>query len=144
MTDRIYIPTRAGPERSGLDEWIFKAATIWNNRLSSVSDAADTAQTTAETAQASATAAIEQVPATGDFRMIAGTSYGDEWLLCDGSAVSRTTYSDLFEKIGTTYGAGDTFTTFNLPTVKAFILDNGTGFSLDTMEKSTWNIVIRT
>lgn len=36
-------------------------------------------------------------------------------LLCDGSAVSRTTYADLFAVIGTTYGAGDTTTTFNLP-----------------------------
>lgn len=37
------------------------------------------------------------------------------WLLCDGSAVSRTRYSDLFSVIGTTYGAGDDSTTFNLP-----------------------------
>ncbi len=37
------------------------------------------------------------------------------WLLCNGSAVSRTTYSALFAVIGTTYGAGDTTTTFNLP-----------------------------
>ena len=36
------------------------------------------------------------------------------WLLCDGSAVSRTTYADLFAVIGQTYGAGDG-TTFNLP-----------------------------
>lgn len=37
------------------------------------------------------------------------------FLLCDGSAVSRSTYSDLFAKIGTTFGAGDGSTTFNLP-----------------------------
>lgn len=37
------------------------------------------------------------------------------WLLCDGSAVSRTTYSDLFAVIGTFYGAGNGTTTFNLP-----------------------------
>lgn len=37
------------------------------------------------------------------------------WLLCDGSAISRTEYSDLFNVIGTTYGQGDGFTTFNLP-----------------------------
>jgi microcystin-dependent protein len=39
----------------------------------------------------------------------------DGWLLCDGSAVSRTTYADLFAKIGTTWGTGDGSTTFNLP-----------------------------
>ena len=37
------------------------------------------------------------------------------YLLEDGSAVSRTTYADLFAAIGTTYGAGDTVNTFNLP-----------------------------
>jgi len=37
------------------------------------------------------------------------------YLVCDGSAVSRTTYADLFDVIGTRYGAGDGSTTFNLP-----------------------------
>lgn len=37
------------------------------------------------------------------------------WLSCDGTAVSRSTYSSLFSIIGTTYGAGDNSTTFNLP-----------------------------
>ena len=37
------------------------------------------------------------------------------YLLCDGSAVSRTTYADLFAITSTTYGAGDTSTTFNVP-----------------------------
>jgi microcystin-dependent protein len=37
------------------------------------------------------------------------------WLLCNGAAVSRATYAALFAVIGTTYGAGDTISTFNLP-----------------------------
>lgn len=46
--------------------------------------------------------------------------YGDEtapanWLICDGSAISRTTYADLFAIIGTKFGSGDGTTTFNLP-----------------------------
>ena len=40
------------------------------------------------------------------------------WLLCDGSAVSRATYASLFAAIGTTYGAGNGTTTFNLPNLK--------------------------
>jgi len=40
------------------------------------------------------------------------------WLLCDGSAVSRTTYASLFSIIGSTYGAGDGSTTFNLPNMQ--------------------------
>jgi microcystin-dependent protein len=41
-----------------------------------------------------------------------------DWLLCDGSEISRTEYSDLFAVIGTKYGAGDGSTTFNLPNKK--------------------------
>lgn len=37
------------------------------------------------------------------------------WVLCDGSAVSRTTYATLFSAVGTTYGSGDGSTTFALP-----------------------------
>tara|TARA_R100001594_G_scaffold147493_1_gene200586 strand:+ start:507 stop:1133 length:627 start_codon:yes stop_codon:yes gene_type:complete len=39
----------------------------------------------------------------------------DGYVLCDGAAISRTTFADLFAVIGTTYGAGDTSTTFNVP-----------------------------
>lgn len=45
----------------------------------------------------------------------AGSTVPDGWLVCDGSAISRTTYARLFAAIGTTYGAGDGSTTFNLP-----------------------------
>lgn len=37
------------------------------------------------------------------------------WLVCDGSAISRTTYAALFLAIGTTWGSGDGSTTFNIP-----------------------------
>ena len=40
------------------------------------------------------------------------------FLLCDGAAVSRSTYSDLFAVVGTTYGAGDGSSTFNTPNLK--------------------------
>ena len=40
------------------------------------------------------------------------------WLLCEGQAVSRTTFARLFDAIGTTYGAGDGSTTFTLPNLK--------------------------
>ncbi|MDB5179401.1 MAG: hypothetical protein JWN12_33 [Candidatus Saccharibacteria bacterium] len=43
------------------------------------------------------------------------TTPPDQYLLEDGSAVSRTTYADLFALIGTTYGTGDGSTTFNVP-----------------------------
>lgn len=40
------------------------------------------------------------------------------YLKCNGGAVSRTTYADLFAEIGTTFGAGDGSTTFNLPELR--------------------------
>lgn len=51
----------------------------------------------------------------GQVIMFAGKSAPAGTLLCNGAAVSRTTYADLFAAIGTLYGAGDGATTFNLP-----------------------------
>ena len=48
----------------------------------------------------------------------AGDTAPDGWLLCDGSAVSRTTYANLFSVLGTKCGVGDGSTTFNLPNIK--------------------------
>ena len=48
----------------------------------------------------------------------AGDTAPNGWLLCDGSAVSRTTYANLFSVLGTKCGAGDGSTTFNLPNIK--------------------------
>lgn len=58
---------------------------------------------------------IDALLPKGMISPFAGSSAPTGWLLCNGSAVSRTTYSALFSVIGTTYGAGDTTTTFNLP-----------------------------
>ena len=58
---------------------------------------------------------------TGCIQMYAGSTVPTGWLFCDGSAVSRTTYADLFAVIGTTYGTGDGSTTFNLPNLKGSI-----------------------
>jgi microcystin-dependent protein len=50
------------------------------------------------------------------------------WLLCDGTAVSRTTYAALFAVLGSTYGAGNGSTTFNLPDLRGRVpLGAGTG-----------------
>lgn len=45
----------------------------------------------------------------------AGTTAPTGWLLCNGQAISRSTYASLFAVIGTTYGAGNETTTFNVP-----------------------------
>lgn len=60
----------------------------------------------------------------GDIGVWAGTiaSIPADRLHCDGSAVSRTTYADLFAAIGTQYGVGDGSTTFNLPDTRDFYM----------------------
>jgi microcystin-dependent protein len=50
----------------------------------------------------------------------------DGYLLCDGSAVSRTTYADLFDAIGTTWGSGNGSTTFNLPDLTDKFIEGST------------------
>lgn len=51
----------------------------------------------------------------GAITMWATSTAPAQWLICNGSAVSRITYATLFAVLGTTYGAGDGSTTFNLP-----------------------------
>lgn len=58
--------------------------------------------------------AISTVP-TGVINLWATATAPSGWLLCDGSAVSRTTYATLFALIGATFGSGDGSTTFNVP-----------------------------
>lgn len=53
----------------------------------------------------------------GDITPTAKSTPSAGMLMTDGSAVSRTTYSDLYNAIGTTFGAGDGSTTFNIPNI---------------------------
>lgn len=55
---------------------------------------------------------------TGTVLPFAGSTAPTGWILCYGQAVSRTTYANLFAVIGTTYGAGNGTTTFNLPDLR--------------------------
>lgn len=55
---------------------------------------------------------------TGAIMDFAGEESPKGWLICNGSAVSRTTYAKLFKVIGTTFGSGDGSTTFNLPDMR--------------------------
>ena len=54
----------------------------------------------------------------GSVIAFAGVTAPAGWTNCNGNAVSRTTYSNLFAVVGTTYGAGDGSTTFNLPDMR--------------------------
>lgn len=54
----------------------------------------------------------------GVINAFGGTTAPDGWLLCQGQAISRTDYADLFEVIGTAFGPGDGSTTFNVPDMR--------------------------
>ena len=70
---------------------------------------------------------------SGTVSAFAGGTAPSGYLECDGSQISRTTYSALFTAIGTTYGTGDDSTTFNLPDLRGeFIrgLDSSRGVDI--------------
>jgi microcystin-dependent protein len=76
-------------------------------------------------------ALIQLVLRPGMISMTAAATADAGWLLCDGSAVSRTTYAALFARIGTTHGAGNGTTTFNLPDFQGrTAVGSGTGSGL--------------
>lgn len=52
---------------------------------------------------------------TGEIKAFAGDDVPDGYLVCDGSAVSRSAFQNLYNTIGTLWGTGDGSTTFNLP-----------------------------
>lgn len=75
----------------------------------------------------------EGVP-TGVINDFAGVNAPNGWLLCQGQEVSRNTYSDLFNVIGTIYGKGDGSTTFNLPDLRSRV---GVGFNSNDTDFNT-------
>ena len=73
---------------------------------------------------------VAQAAPSGQIAFFAGSSAPAGWLKANGAAVSRTAYAALFAAIGTTYGAGDGSTTFNLPDLRGEFMrgwDDGRG-----------------
>lgn len=58
---------------------------------------------------------------SGFMQVYPGATAPSGWLICDGSAISRTTYDSLFSICGTTYGVGNGTTTFNIPDMRGQI-----------------------
>jgi len=67
----------------------------------------------------------------------AGAAAPTGYLLCNGAPVSRVTFVQLFNVTGTTYGAGDLLTTFNVPDLRGRTLV-GAGVG-DAVDATTWN-----
>jgi microcystin-dependent protein len=67
-------------------------------------------------------AAVSVLMPTGSIMSFAGSSAPTGYLLCDGAAISRSTYSTLFGVLATTYGSGDGSSTFNIPDLRGRVI----------------------
>ena len=86
--------------------WNGVSWTAWENRILSLEERVQALETSGADSDL---AAVGRIEICGYNNPLPNT------LLCNGGAYSRTTYSRLFSKIGTTWGAGDGNTTFNVP-----------------------------
>ena len=87
--------------------------------------------------QAATKSYVDQVLPPGSLMAYAASSAPTGWLLCDGSAVSRTTYATLYAVIGTTWGTGDNSTTFNVPDLRGQFLRGFDSRSTATSQDTT-------
>ncbi len=148
-------PTGWGPwrliEKNGSAVSVHKLATPRTIALSGDVTGSATFDGSANISIATSVNAQAMIPA-GSVISFAGVTAPAGFLLCNGSAVSRTTYDKLFSAIGTIYGAGDDSSTFNLPDLRGRFVrgfDGGVGRDLsrtlgsvqeDAMQKITGNI----
>src|SRR5690625_4102845 len=68
--------------------------------------------------QKAVTDALTRAVPTGTIMMFGANNAPDGFLICDGRAVSRTMYANLFNIIGTTFGEGNGSSTFNIPDLR--------------------------
>ena len=99
-----------------------KSSGITSNELATDSVISTKIQDGAVTAAKLDSAATSVLMPTGVIMPYAGASAPTGYLFCDGNAVSRATYSDLFGIIGVTYGVGDGSTTFALPDLRGRVI----------------------
>lgn len=79
------------------------------------------------------TKVMNQIFNVGDIKTSLKNSNHDNWFLCNGQAVSRTAYAELFALIGTNFGSGDGSTTFNLPDYRGKFLRGLGGDSANSL-----------
>lgn len=124
-------PTVGQTYSSGTRTWVYTSAGYWKQtNVSGIPEASATqggiVNTTSQTFAGDKTfvgsitvngITYAYTPA-GMISQFAGATAPTGWTICDGAAISRTTYATLFAVIGTTYGAGDGSTTFNIPNLQ--------------------------
>lgn len=127
---------------SGVTEACIAASAVSETKLAS------SAVTTTKLADANITLAkfaaevTKCLVPTGSVLSYAGTTAPSGFLMCDGSAVSRTTYAALYAIVGNHHGSGDGTTTFNLPDYRGRFLrgvDGGAGNDPDAASRTAMN-----
>ncbi len=102
-----------------------KSAGISSNELATDSVITAKIQDGAVTASKLDSAAVSVLMPSGTVLPYAGSALPgnpNDYLFCNGAAVSRSTYSNLFTAIGTNYGVGDGSTTFNIPDLRGRVI----------------------
>lgn len=110
LTNKSYVDTKVSLSEN---QTVAGTKTFSSSPLMPTATAGDSSAKGASTAFVQN--AIAQLVPTGTILAFGGVTAPNGFLICDGSAVSRTTYANLFGVIGTRYGAGNGSTTFNLP-----------------------------
>lgn len=148
-TDKADVATTAAQTATDKAADAAGSATIATDKAGLASTAADIATAQATAAGTSATQAAVSaetaarnaafLPPAGTIAVFAG-ALPDGWLACDGSAVARAAYPELFLAIGTAYGIGDGATTFGLPRLGQRVLPTADGtdsFTVDLEVEAT-------
>lgn len=116
-----------------LDEFV-AAVQVWAGQVDGLNAAERLTQLT------DGVASLPTVQA-GTILAYGGASAPSGYLICNGDAVSRTTYANLFTVIGTTYGTGNGSTTFNVPNLRGrFALGKATSGTGSTLGASGGSI----
>jgi microcystin-dependent protein len=110
-----------------------KTIVVANNTITTAASGGVTAtELNSAIAQIATLLAASAGVATGAMIPYAGATAPTGYLLCDGSLVSRTTYSALFTAISTAYGSGDGSTTFGVPDMRGAFVRGRMGISTVT------------
>ena len=109
--------SKANAAQQTANDGVSKANTAQTS-ANQAKSAADAAQRTANDANNNANTRQLKSELVGEVAFFARSTTPSGWLKANGAAVSRTTYAELFAAIGTTFGAGDGRTTFNLPDMR--------------------------
>lgn len=82
---------------------------------------------------------VSAVQMIGEIKMWSTSTAPSNYNLCDGSAISRTTYATLYALIGTTFGSGDGTTTFNVPDFRGLmpVCQNASDSNFDQLKTPT-------